>query len=258
MIDIEKAIETYKQYVENYNTRDSKIGLKIAHMLRVKENAKEIAKSINLSQEDIDLAELIGLLHDIGRFEQIKRYNTFIDKNSIDHGKLGVQILFDEGLIRNFIKDNQYNNIIKYAVLNHNKNQIQQGLTEREILHAKIIRDADKLDIFNFISFEPKEVVYESDNIEKENFTPKVYNEFIETKDVNYSNMATHADILIAHFRYLYDLNFQYSFQNVEKNSYIDKLYTRIKFENPTTQEQLDNIYNNAKIFLKNYCIKKI
>lgn len=69
----------------------------------------------------MELAELIGLLHDIGRFEQIKRYNTFIDKNSINHGQLGVKILFDDNQIRRFIKDSKYDDIIKTAILNHNR-----------------------------------------------------------------------------------------------------------------------------------------
>ena len=37
-----------------------------------------------LYEEDIILAEAIGLLHDIGRFEQIRTYHTFIDKDSVE------------------------------------------------------------------------------------------------------------------------------------------------------------------------------
>ena len=251
MIDIQKATKAYNQYIQNYDIKDKKIALKVGHMLRVKENSKEIAKSLELEQEDIDLAELIGLLHDIGRFEQIKRYNTFIDKNSVDHGKLGVEILLKEGLIREFIEDNQYDEIIKLAILNHNKNEIQPGLNQREEIHAKIIRDADKLDIFNFISFEPKEAVYESKDVEKEMFTPQVYEEFIKTNNVDYTKIKTHADILIAHFRYVYDLNYPYSINYIKEKQYVDKLYSRLKFENLETQKQLETIYNEAKNFLK-------
>ena len=60
---------------------------------------------LNLSEEDILLAELIGLLHDIGRFEQIKNYHTFLDKESIDHAEYGNKILFEDDLIRNFITE---------------------------------------------------------------------------------------------------------------------------------------------------------
>lgn len=45
-------------------------------------------------------------------FEQIKRFNSFDDRN-IDHAKLGVQVLFKEGMIRNFIDDDQYDEIIE-------------------------------------------------------------------------------------------------------------------------------------------------
>ena len=52
-----------------------------------------IASSIGLNEEKINLAKLIGLLHDIARFEQYTRYQTFRDIESIDHGNLGAEIL---------------------------------------------------------------------------------------------------------------------------------------------------------------------
>ena len=55
----------------------------------------------NITGVERDLAYLIALLHDIGRFEQIKRFNSFDDRN-VDHATLGVQVLFDEGMIRQF------------------------------------------------------------------------------------------------------------------------------------------------------------
>ena len=97
MVDVNNAKRVFKEYVSNYNLQDGKIALKVAHILRVSELSKKIATSLNLSEEDIKLAELIGLLHDIGRFEQVRKYNTFIDKISINHGEYGVKILFEWG-----------------------------------------------------------------------------------------------------------------------------------------------------------------
>ena len=77
MIDIEKARRLFKEYVSKYDSENPMIARKIAHSYRVEELAKTIAKSLNLTQDQIDLAELIGLLHDIGRFEQAKVYNTY-------------------------------------------------------------------------------------------------------------------------------------------------------------------------------------
>lgn len=108
MINLNKAKEEFEKYVKPYGIENVKICRKIEHSYRVIEVAEEIAKSLNLEKEDLELAKLIGLLHDIGRFEQIRIYDTFSDKDSIDHANLGVEILFKDGLIRKFIEDDKY------------------------------------------------------------------------------------------------------------------------------------------------------
>ena len=65
ILDINKANQAFKKYVEKYNPEDEKIKLKIAHIERVSKIAKKIAIQQGLSEENIELAELIGLLHDI-------------------------------------------------------------------------------------------------------------------------------------------------------------------------------------------------
>ena len=76
MIDLEKAREAFKEYVEQFDSTNGKIMLKINHIYRVAKISREIAIQNNMSEEEQDLAELIGLLHDIGRFMQVKLYNT--------------------------------------------------------------------------------------------------------------------------------------------------------------------------------------
>ena len=75
MIDILKAKKEFAEYVKNYDIKNDKIRLKVEHIERVSQVAKKLATKLELEDEDIKLAELIGLLHDIGRFEQLKRYN---------------------------------------------------------------------------------------------------------------------------------------------------------------------------------------
>ena len=72
MIDINKAKSEFMEYVKNYDQDNPRIVLKISHSFRVMEQSKKIAESINLDEEQIELATLIGLLHDIARFEQMK------------------------------------------------------------------------------------------------------------------------------------------------------------------------------------------
>ena len=72
MIDLEKAKQYFKQYISNYDVNEPRIALKIAHMYHVAEDSRLIAKSLDLPEDEQDLAQLIGLLHDIGRFDQWK------------------------------------------------------------------------------------------------------------------------------------------------------------------------------------------
>ena len=98
-IDREKVRKTFADYTANYNAQDEKIKLKINHTYRVAGLCDRIADSIGLVGEDRDIAWLLGMLHDVGRFEQIRRYHTFNDANSIDHAKLGADLLFNDGLM---------------------------------------------------------------------------------------------------------------------------------------------------------------
>ena len=250
-IDILKAKQIFKEYVKNYNPEDEKIKIKIAHIARVSQISKKLAENLKLSQEDIELAELIGLLHDIGRFEQVKRYNTFVDKDSINHGEYGVKILFEDGLIREFIKNDKYDRIIKLAILNHNKADIEKGLTKRENLHARIIRDADKTDIFSVLTTGDKEAIWEKADLSNDIITDEIYREFIEDKLINYKNRKTSADILVSHFAYVYDCNFKETLEVIRQNNYIDKLYKRFIFNDKETMKKFNNIYEIAKKYLE-------
>ena len=122
MIDIEKAELAFKEYLKDYNVNDEKVALKIRHTYGVVKASEYLAGAIGLDEDDTNLSRLIALLHDIGRFEQSKASSDVYDnadKNFFDHGEYGVKILFEDGLIRNFVEDNSYDNIIKVSILNH-------------------------------------------------------------------------------------------------------------------------------------------
>lgn len=250
MIYIDKALKAFDEYVKNYNPEDEKIMLKINHIKRVSKISRNMATSLNLLEEDKNLAELIGILHDIGRFEQIRIYNTFMDKDSVNHGELGVKILFEDGLIRNFIKDTKYDDIIKKAILNHNRGRIEEGLTDRELLHSKIIRDSDKTDIYNVLINESVEACYNVSDMSKETITKEIYREFKEEHIINYKNIKTAADVLVAHFAYVFDYNFSYGLKLLENKKYLDSLYNKFKFEDVKTQERFDEVYKIAKNYV--------
>ena len=96
-IDRARCLKAFEGYVAAYDPADPKIALKVEHTYRVAGLAEGIAADEGLAAEDIDLAWLCGLLHDIGRFEQVRRYGTFSDARSESHAALGVHVLLDEG-----------------------------------------------------------------------------------------------------------------------------------------------------------------
>lgn len=257
MIDILKAKESFKEYVKNYNPEDGKIALKIEHTYKTSEIAKNTAIYLNLDEEDVKLAELIGLLHDIGRFEQIKRYNTFSDRNSINHGEFGVKLLFEDGLIRKFIDENKYDNIIKKAILNHNRKEIEKGLTEKELLHSKIIRDADKTDIYRVLVEDTIENAYCIKDISNEVITKEILEMYIkEPHIIDYSKMKSPVDSMVAHFSYVYDFNYNYGLEIISEEKYLYKLSNKVEFKNKKTKEEIELIYKMAKDYLEK-CLNK-
>ena len=131
MIDIEKSKNELEKFLLKYDKKNRKILLKIEHTYRTAKISKEIAKSLNLDEENIQLAELIGLLHDIGRFEQAKIYDTFDDKKSIDHADFAVEMLFKENLIEKFIDERKFNELgvskaFAYNLIKKFNNELKQ------------------------------------------------------------------------------------------------------------------------------------
>lgn len=254
MIDIDKAKREFMNYVKNYNYSDYKIKLKIEHSFRVSTEAKNIAFALKLSQEDINLAELIGLLHDIGRFEQVKRFGTFLDNKSIDHADLGVKILFKDEMIKKFVEetDKQYYEIIKRAISNHNKVRIEEKLSERELLHSKIIRDADKIDIFHVIVTSSIKEIYGKEDLSKEKITNKIFEDFKKERFVHYNKMETNLDLLIAHIAYIYNFYFDYSLKTIYDRKDLENLCNKFNFENEKTEKEFKYIYYETKRYIKN------
>lgn len=145
----ERILDVFRQYVHSFDGVDEGIKLKYEHSLRVSSYSEQISRSLSLSEEDVQLAWLIGVLHDIGRFEQLKKFHTFIDHVSMDHAAYGVNYLFTRGHIRDFLDDDRTDDIIREAIANHNGYTIDKTLSLRQRLFAEIIRDADKVDIFS-------------------------------------------------------------------------------------------------------------
>ena len=67
------AMGMYKKAKKYFDLNNKMIMHKVNHTYRVVNNAKYICEDMKLDDEDKDLAMVIALLHDIGRFDQAKQ-----------------------------------------------------------------------------------------------------------------------------------------------------------------------------------------
>ena len=173
----------------------------------------------------------------------------------MDHAEFGAKVLFKDNLIRKFIKDEQYDTIIYKAILNHSKLKIENGLSGDELLHCKIIRDADKLDNFRvkekdrFEDMWPK--IYNANTLNYEEISKKVYDDFMKHKCIKLSDRRTIIDNWVCVIAFIFDLNFDISLKYIQENNYIDKLVDRIEYKNAETKKKMEDIRSCAKEYLK-------
>lgn len=251
VINRENVINAFAEYVRNYDPSDEKIKLKIDHTYRVAGLCQRIAESLGLSEPDVDIAWLLGMLHDIGRFEQIRRFGTFNDVQSVDHAEFGADLLFKEGLIRKFaegyyeecelarsgneeaeqiIKNNEHHNkdtgLLEMAIRLHNKYRVKEDLTERQRMFCDILRDADKVDIFKVNADIPMEIIYDVTTEELKNgvITKEVLESFYKKETVLKSVRRSAVDHIVGHISLLFELVYKESYRQAKEQGYVYKL----------------------------------
>lgn len=254
MIDFEKAKNEFKKYLEDYDLFDGMIQLKVRHTYGVVVLSEYISKDLGLDEENIQLAKLIALLHDIARFEQAKEFGDYRDYKTLDHAELAIKILFENNLIRNFIEDNKYDNIILKAIKNHNKLEIEEGLNEMELLHAKIIRDADKTDNFRVKANDKFEDIFNSskEKLENDVITDKIYNDFINNKIIISKERKTDMDCWVSYLAFIFDYNFISGLKYIKEKDYINILVDRINYKVTDTKEKMEIIRKHALNYIDN------
>lgn len=275
-INRKNVINAFAEYVRNYDPSDEKIKLKIDHTYRVAGLCQRIAESLGLSEPDVDIAWLLGMLHDIGRFEQIRCFGTFNDVQSVDHAEFGADLLFKECLIRKFaegyyeecelarsgneeaeqiIKNNEHHNkdtgLIEMAIRQHNKYRVKEALTERQRMFCDILRDADKVDIFKVNADIPMEIIYDVTTEELKNgiITKEVLESFYKKETVLKSVRRSAVDHIVGHISLLFELVYKESYRQAREQGYVYKLLD-FKSDVPEVNAEFDDMRKYVDEFL--------
>lgn len=260
-IDRTRVRETFKAYTDAYDTEDEKIRLKIEHTYRVAELCERIARSEGMTGEDADLAWLLGMLHDVGRFEQLRQYGTFIDAESVDHAALGADILFAgvqrhplpdrDFSIRGYTADASDDELMETAVRVHSAYRVLNGLSERVERFCHILRDADKIDILKVNVDVPLEEIYNTTTakLRSAEVTEAVMQSFYEHHATLRSIKRTPVDHVVGHISLVYELVFPESLRIVQEQGYLKKLLD-FKSENARTMEQFSALREEMERYL--------
>jgi len=209
----------FEQFVHRYRDEKGKLPfaleLKRAHCLRVAENARTIAGRLSQPKEKIFLAGQCGLLHDVGRFPQYARFGSFHDVDTIDHGRLGLATLEEEGFGKALSSEDR--TAIACAVEFHNKKtaDLPKDLPEASLFHLLVVRDADKIDILELVlasvardGFRDLPDMLPSIGPDRR-ITPAVLDEVLTTQTVSVINLRTVDDYLVMLASWFYDLHFE-------------------------------------------------
>ena len=220
----------FKSYVSRFYSGDPEIqknfSLKEDHTWRVAREIHEIAASLSLPEEEICLAGITALFHDIGRFEQFALYRTFSDWKSENHAVLGIRILREERVLGEL--DPNLQKLIQAVIFWHNRAAPPQKGEDRMKLLSRLLRDADKLDIWRVITAAYKRrdgsrnLALEHNLPDDPRITPSVLEEVISGKPVSISLIKTRNDFKLLHLSWIFDINFAHTFRIIRERNYLE------------------------------------
>nr|MDA3781242.1 HD domain-containing protein [Bacteroidales bacterium] len=233
---IEKYISWFDNYINSFVEKrpDLKENLliKAEHSKKVRYEIIGIDNSLHLHKDELFLAEVIGLFHDIGRFEQYIKYETFSDSKSQNHADLGVEILKKENVLLDLCDVER--EIVFRAIKNHSRATIRDNEPEEIEFFSQLIRDADKLDIWRLITEyymvkeQNKNASLELDLPNSDEISEKVIQAILNREIVKKEEMNTLNDFKLLQIAWVFDLNFNYSKARLKEMKYLDKIFNTL------------------------------
>ncbi|MBN2279868.1 MAG: HD domain-containing protein [Candidatus Marinimicrobia bacterium] len=263
MTDKFKKLEKwFEEYTGRFQSRDTKIqvnfDLKILHTKKVLENAEALCLDLQINAEDIFITRAAALLHDVGRFEQFNKYRTFVDKHSADHAELGLQILDDEAPLAE-LPDN-ITNYIRLAIQHHNKLEVPDHLDNQAKFFTRLLRDADKLDIFRVVTeyYEQQKSGHQNEAIvlglpDNQHYSDHVIEDILNHRIVKSQDLKTINDFKLLQMAWIFDINFVAALNRVHERKYLERIY-----ESLPKDDKINRAYAIINEFVADNCKKDL
>ena len=224
--------------------------LKLEHTIRVAADARAIAAGMNWPEREVSLAEVVGLFHDIARFPQFQQHRSFSGADTVDHGDLGVPTLEKEDLLEGVAAEPRA--LILHSVQYHNKRELPRVLTAHEEKHLRLIRDADRLDIF-FVCWDSVKTGHIHDHPEiimniDFNGPPsdEVLDQFERGDKIDYRNMKSMADRFTLQLSWIHDMSYDSTKRLVRERGILGKFIDIL----PVKTDRLMDCFDKTAAFL--------
>ena len=261
----------YKLWFLNYVRKYEQIPeiiMKRDHSMRVASYMKKSFQNWNVHDDFLNLSDFIGLYHDIGRFEQWRRYNTYIDEKSIDHANLSIDVIFNPDVAKELLDDRIFDLIIFNSIYHHNKFELPNNLSIKDesifsklssskdfddytsinSLYSMAIRDADKMDILK--QYLISDFLLNDSQLP---VTEKVANDFLSNRPILKQDRKSPNDSLLLRLAFINDINLTCFLKQIKEENIIEKIneiypqknLTKIYFD--YAKKRLDELIDNNK-----------
>ena len=242
----EKQLEFFKTWFHDYvrgfygddDYINANLKLKEDHTYAVCLETTYLAEQLGFEENDRLIAQTIALLHDVGRFEQFIKYGTYNDPRSINHCALALDVLRQNNVLDGL--DRREKEIIETAIELHGSKALPSNLDRDIALFAKLIRDADKIDVYRVLIDCYKKYMANPDrfNLELEfpdepYYSPHVVEAILEGRLIDYSELRTLNDMKLLQLGWVFDVNFPEALARIRQRQFLEQIFAML----PRTKE---------------------
>ena len=248
-------LDSFKRWFDAYTSRffnedeyvNAHLRVKREHTRRTCEEILLLADRLALDDHQKRVAETIALFHDVGRFPQFAEYRTYNDGRSVDHARLGIEVLRQEGVLAALRREERQ--WVETAIEHHGRKALPADLRGQPLLFAKLIRDADKLDIFRIVvqiyerhRNNPAGMSFETELPDEPGVSPEVLETVMSEQLVEYTKLRTLNDMRLCQLGWVYDMNFAAALARLREQRFLEQVLSFL----PATPE-IDRV--REKIF---------
>ncbi|MHC5082807.1 MAG: HD domain-containing protein [Planctomycetota bacterium] len=243
-------------YAPDDDYLNQNIKLKECHTHRVCGRMRELITALGLNEQDGLIAETIALFHDVGRFEQFKRYRTYKDTISENHCLLAVKVLGENGVLDRLAGGDR--GVIETAIEFHGAIEIPP-MDDRSRLFTQMIRDTDKIDIFELLvknykvlADDPENFKWELEFPDTPECNPTIIDAILNRRLIDYRELKTINDAKLLQLGWVYDIYFDYSLKAIYDHGYLQTIIDLLP-ETDEVKQATETILNYTQERIRNH-----